>query len=229
MSATEAPAAAAAEPAPPEPAPSFPAPVTPAPKSEPRNKMPSRPGSSPGIRKKRTSSEDLIGELFEQIHQVHFAPDLVSGADFVLGVLRVMPCEGALIHVFDINTRQFVVVRASGPSPRNVLLHRTPDTYSLFKSLFRRGRSISFPEAANDANFQGGRWERLGVTVKAALCGAVKQGGRYLGVIELVNPVGSAAFQETEMNALDYICEQFADFVASRPVVIDEDAVLPRT
>jgi GAF domain-containing protein len=147
----------------------------------------------------------------------------------VLGVLRVMPCEGVLIHVFDINTRQFVVVRASGPNPRSVLLHRTPDTYALFRSLFRRGRSIAYPEAANDANFQGGRWERLGVTVKAALCGAVKQGGRYLGVIELVNPVGSAAFQETDMNALDYICEQFADFVASRPVVIDEDAVLPRT
>ena len=66
-------------------------------------------------------------------------PDMVAGADYVLGVmLRVMPSEGKLIHVFDINTRQFVVVRASGPNSRAVLLHRTPDTFRLFRDVFRR-------------------------------------------------------------------------------------------
>lgn len=222
--------AAPAEPAPVAAAPAE-APAAPAAAEPVRGKTPSRPGSSPGItsRKKRVS-EDLIGELFEQMHQLHFMPDMVAGAEYVLGViLRVMPSEGILIHVFDINTRQFVVVRASGPNARGVLLHRTPDTFKLFRDVFRRSSAAVVADASADANFHGGRWERLGVTVKSALCGAVKQGGRYLGVIELANAAGGAPFQVSEVNALDYICGQFADFVASKPLVIDDDAVLPRT
>ena len=42
------------------------------------------------------------------------------------------------------------------------------------------------------------------------------------------NPAGGEAFHDGEVNAVDYICEQFADFVASRPIVIDDDAVIPR-
>jgi GAF domain-containing protein len=164
------------------------------------------------------------------MHQLRFMPDMVGGADYVLGVmLRVMPSEGMLIHVFDINTRQFVVVRAAGPTSRGVLLHRTPDTFRLFRDVFRRSSALAIADASADANFQGGRWERLGVTVKSALCGAVKQGGRYLGVIELANAAGGTPFQVSEVNALDYICGQFAEFVASKPLVIDDDAVLPRT
>lgn len=201
-------------------------PVEAPPTAEPkRTKTPSRPGGS----RRRGSSEDLIGELFEQMHSLHFAPDIVSGADYMLTVItRVMPSEGVLIHVFDINTRQFVVVRAAGPNPRNVLLHRTPDTFKLFKNVLRRPRALVIPDATADESFRSERWDRLGVSPKTALCGAVKQGGRYLGFIELVNAAGGA-FQETDVNALDYLCTQFADFVASKPIVIDEDAVLPKT
>jgi len=164
------------------------------------------------------------------MHSLHFAPDIVSGADYVLNVItRVLPTEGVLIHVFDINTRQFVVVRAVGPNARSVLLLRTPDTFKLFRTVLRRPRALVVADAANDATFQGERWERLGVSAKTALCGAVKQGGRYLGIIELANPAGGGTFHDTDVNALDYLCTQFADFVASRPIVIDEDAVLPKT
>jgi GAF domain-containing protein len=68
----------------------------------------------------------------------------------------------------------------------------------------------------------------VGLALREVLCGAVRQGGRYLGMIELANPLGGAPFHETEINALDYICEQFADFVASRPVVLDPDVILGR-
>ena len=67
------------------------------------------------------------------------------------------------------------------------------------------------------------------MTSDVALCGPVKEGGRYLGMIELANPVGDTPFHDGEVNAIDYICEQFADFVASRPIVLDDDAVIPRT
>ena len=47
-------------------------------------------------------------------------------------------------------------------------------------------------------------------------------------MIELGNPLGGKPFHETEINALDYICGQFAEFVASRPVVLDADVILGR-
>jgi hypothetical protein len=180
--------------------------------------------------RRRGPAEDLIGELFEEMHQLHFMPDIVTGAEYVLNVLtRTMPCDGVIVHVFDINKRQFVAVRAAGPRSASVLLYRTPDTFALFRDAFRRMSAVSFQVVPADESYAGGRWERLGVTPQAALCGAVKQGGRYLGVIELANPLGGGAFHSGEVNALDYICEQFADFVASRPIVIDDDAVVPRT
>lgn len=164
------------------------------------------------------------------MHQLHFMPDLVTGAEYVLNVLtRVMPTEGVLVHVFDINTRQFVVVRAAGPNRSAVLLHKTSDTFPLFREAFRRARTLHFPAAAGMDGYRDGRWAALGVDVKVALCGPVKDGGRYLGILELANPAGGTPFHEGEVNAVDYICEQFAEFVASRPIVLDEDAVIPRT
>jgi hypothetical protein len=184
------------------------------------------PEQPPGPRR-RKPGEDLIGELFEAMHDLHFVTDVVSGAQFVLAILQQMlPSEGVLVHVFDINTRHFVVLRAAGPNARKVLLHRTPDKEALFVDAMRRTRCVRFDGARGQAHFEGGRWAVLGVTPESVLCGPVQQGGRYLGAIEVANPRGGGPYHESEANALDYICEQFADFVAARPIVIDADVVL---
>jgi hypothetical protein len=224
------PVAASAAVAPPSIAEPWAVPRAPAPSSPSKARMRApTPRSSGNAVRRRGSSEDLIGELFEEMHQLHFMRDIVAGADYVLScVLYMLPCEGVLIHVFDIDTREFVVVRAAGPSLKDALLVRTPDTYAFFREAFRRQTALNFPDAEIEPSFAESRWERLGVRVKSAMCGAVQHGGRYLGVIELANPLGGEPFRVTEVNALDYICEQFADFVASRPIVLDEDAVLPK-
>jgi hypothetical protein len=48
-------------------------------------------------------------------------------------------------------------------------------------------------------------------------------------LIELVNPAGDAPFHPNELNALDYICEQFAEFLSNRPIIVAADVVLART
>jgi GAF domain-containing protein len=83
-------------------------------------------------------------------------------------------------------------------------------------------------DAASDPRFNGPRWQAVGVAPKAALCGAVRQGGRYLGLIELVNPAGDTPFHSSELNALDYICEQFAEFLSNRPIIVAADVILAR-
>jgi hypothetical protein len=192
----------------------------PAPSSQPRL-------DGPRLERRHRSDEDLIAELFETMHHLRFLPDLISGADFVLKVLAdAVPCELAIVHIFDINTRQFVVVRAIGPDSEKLLLHRTPDQDVLLDSALRRRRALRVDDAATDPNYGSGRFHVTSVRAESALCGGVQQHGRYLGAIELINPPGGGPFYETELNALDYICEQFAEFVASRPIVIDADVVL---
>jgi hypothetical protein len=178
-------------------------------------------------RRRQRSSEDLIGELFETMHELHFLPDLISGAEFVMKVLHgALPCELTLVHVFDINTRQFVVVRASGPGSDKLLLHRTADADPVLSAAMHRRRSLRADHAAGDPRYASGRWQLSGVQPRHAACGAVQQHGRYLGALELANPLGNVPFSENELNALDYICEQFAGFVASRPIIVDADVVL---
>ncbi|MEO8905481.1 MAG: hypothetical protein ABI488_23440 [Polyangiaceae bacterium] len=198
-----------------------------APKSSPDKERVSRPRLAIGRR--RAAGEDLISELFDFMHELHFQRDFAAGAEFVLSVLNEMlPSEGVLIHVFDINTGYFVVVRAKGPNANAALLQRMPDQDPLVKAVMRSPQSVIIPDAANDPRFQGPRWQVVGVAPRAALAGGVQQGGRYLGLIELVNPLGDAPFHAAEVNALDYICAQFAEFLSTKPLVLAADVVLAR-
>lgn len=178
---------------------------------------------------RRRAGEDLIGELFETMHDLHFMQGVPDGAEFTLAALdSVLPCDGVLIHVFDINRGLFVVTRAKGPGAMQVLMHQTPDADPFFASVMRRAGSVMIPDVDKDPRILGPRWEALGVKPQRALCGPVRQGGRYLGLIEVVNPMGDAPFHQTEQNALDYICEQLAQFLVNRPIVLEADVILRR-
>jgi len=226
-----------AAPAPAAPAPSFElnfesapthaAPIAVAPSNPRSAERASRPRVATEGR--RRAGEDLIGELFEIMHDLHFARDVAEGSEFVLSVLdELLPCEGVLIHVFDINTGHFVVVRAKGPNAVNILLHRMSDQDPFVRGVMRSAHAISVKDAAYDTRFVGPHWQALGVQPRSVLCGGVRLSGRYLGLIEVANPHGDAPFHQSELNALDYICGQFADFLSKKPIVLSADVVLSR-
>jgi hypothetical protein len=197
---------------------------------ERRSPAPSRPGSIPGAGgapRRRAPGEDLIGDLFERMHELAYMTDLVSGAEFVMHVLgELIPCEGILVHVFDLSRREFVVVRAHGPNARAALLHRTADGEPLVHGVMSRRSALVLDGAPTSIPPASASLTKLGIEPRAVMCGAARLGGRYLGLIELANPAGGQPFHDGEANALDYVCEQFAEFVASRPIVLDEDVVV---
>ena len=53
----------------------------------------------------------------------------------------------------------------------------------------------------------------------------ILKGGRFLGVIELLNPLDNIAFTEDEGNAIDYLSEQFGEFVATRGTQLDPERI----
>jgi len=186
--------------------------------------------SRPGPRKRGDSippGDDLILDLFEKMHELHFMADVVGGSEFVLRVVKqTLPSAFVLIHVFDINTKNFVVVRQFGGSAEKVLMFQTPDTDALVRRVMRASRTAIVTEAEANAEVGEGRWKAAGAAIGPMLVGPVKQGGRYLGLIEIANAVGAKGFVDVQANALDYICEQFAEFLTNRPIVLDADIIL---
>lgn len=171
-------------------------------------------------------SEDLIGDLFEKMHELHFMADVVAGAEYVLSVVKqTLPGAFALVHVFDINTKNFVLVRQYGASEK-ALLFQTPDSDPHLRSVMRSARTMNLDSSNIDSALEAGRFKAGGVEPQTLLCGPVKLGGRYLGLIEIGNGSGAKPFADVEANALDYICEQFAQFLTNRPIVLDADLIL---
>jgi len=51
----------------------------------------------------------------------------------------------------------------------------------------------------------------------------VALGGRFLGAIELLNPVDNVPFNDDDGHALSYIAEQLAGFVGTHGILIDRE------
>jgi hypothetical protein len=195
--------------------------------SPPQTPQPMPPQASKPSRSVRREGDDLIADLFETMHDLHFLRDVISGSDFVLELVnQTLPSEVVMVHLFDIDSRNFVVVRASGPKSQALLLHKSPDPDELFDAARRNGGTLQVAGAESDPGYRSSRWARLEARPKTALVGAVEHGGRTLGMIEVLNPEGGGAFFKTEVAALEYICAQFGEFLSHRPIVTDPEVVL---
>jgi hypothetical protein len=175
----------------------------------------------PSTRPKRLAGDDLLVELFEACGDLHFVRDSLEGAEFVLHLTQEkLPSELGLVSLFDMNTREFVVVRQSGGA-KSALCARQPEKAPLAASAMRKRHSIVVADAEGAARAMDDRFRAIGVEVKSLVCAPVELNGRYLGLIELVNPSDGHAFSEGDGNALTYIGQQFAEFVAQRGVIVD--------
>jgi hypothetical protein len=192
-----------------------------------------RPASSPPRRKRasippksgaRLSGDDLIAELFEACSDLHFLRDALEGADFVLALtLEKIPSTVGLVSLFDINRREFVVVRQRGG--KSALLARLPERAPLVQAAMRSQRAVVVPDASRDERALDDRWKAIGGELSSVICAPVELAGRYLGLIEVANPLDGGRFSEGDGNALTYIGQQFAEFVGARGVIVDPDIV----
>jgi hypothetical protein len=187
---------------------------------EPPLSVPAPPSSLP-----RLSADDLIAELFDACGDLHFLPDALEGADFILALtLEKLPSEAGMVSLFDMNKREFVVVRHSGGTG-SALLKRTPERSPLVSTAMRKRHAVVVADATAERRDSDARWTALGVTLRSMICAPVELGGRYLGLIEVANPLDGGTYAPSEGHALTYIGQQFAEFVAERGVVLDPELI----
>jgi hypothetical protein len=91
----------------------------------------------------------------------------------------------------------------------------------------RLRRAIVLGDAKPEEGGAAERFQMLGGAT-SLICSPVLKGGRYLGAIELMNPLDGIPFTEHEGNAIDYLSEQFGEFVASRGMELDEERISRR-
>ncbi|WP_233562503.1 GAF domain-containing protein, partial [Sorangium cellulosum] len=209
-------------------------PARPEPASPPAEAAPPAPSRPPRRRSSypprdgRLSGDDLIAELFEACSDLHFLQDTLAGADFILALaLDKIPCALGLVSLFDINRREFVVVRQHGG--KTALLTRLSERAPLALAAMRSRRAVVVPDVSSDERVMDDRWKATGVELRSVVCAPVELAGRYLGLLEIANPLDGKPFSESDGNALTYIGQQFAEFVGARGVVTEPGLVTAAT
>ncbi len=190
---------------------------------------PDRPSRTPGPfmapPRGRARGDELITALFEAMHDLHFLRDAIEGAEFCLGLaLETLPSRAGIVHLYDINRREFVIAFATGAGTEKLLTKRHTEGEPLLASAMRKRRAVVLPNAVGEADAKAERFDVLG-GAKSLIVAPVMQSGRFLGAIEIINPLDNAPFTEDEGAAVNYIAEQYAEFVAARGVIIDPDRI----
>jgi hypothetical protein len=166
---------------------------------------------------------DLIGAIFDSVHDVHFAPTLLDGADLLCDIaFRNIPCTGAFIFLHDINTAGWILAAGAGDGAARFFGDRLPAGDPLLARIGQRGVSL---RVSGDACAHG---LNAGARAAHALLATAAVGGRVYGVIELVTAGGGEAFTDEQEHALAYLAEQFATFAAARGVLVRENEILAR-
>jgi hypothetical protein len=197
--------------APPASAPSAPAPSI-------AVRTPARASRPPGV---RVAGEELIADLFEAMHDLHFVRDAVEASEFCLAITASkLPSQAGLVHLFDIDRREFVVVGTRGSAARGLLLQRNAESDPMLFSAMRKRRAVVLGDAATSEAAGLERYRAVGEP-RSLIVAPVMQAGRFLGAIELINPLDGQPFTEADGNAVMYIADQLAEFVAARGVVTD--------
>jgi GAF domain-containing protein len=162
------------------------------------------------------------------MHDLHFVRDSLEGGEFCLALaMEKLPSQVGIVHLYDIDRREFLVSSVRGPGAGTLLLRRHPENDGLLSAAMRKRRAVVLDSAFVAETQSVERYATLG-GVRSLLIAPVMQSGRWLGAIELVNPLDGQPFTEAEGNALGYIAEQFAEFVGSHGIVTDADRISAR-
>lgn len=187
-----------------------------------------RHSTAPPPRKTDVHADDLIGDLFEAMHDLHFVGDVLEGAAWVLGLAtQKLEASAGYVHFYDINRREFVVVRAVGARALDAVLLRTPEKEPLLAQAMRRRQAIVVGDATAEARPSGERWAKFGDDLRSVICAPVMLAGRFLGAIEVINPNDGGAFVDADGHALSYIAEQLGEYLAARGITVDPERVKP--
>ena len=109
-----------------------------------------------------------------------------------------------------------MLLRAQGPRAADQLGTRQSEAGSVPGEALREQRVLRVP---------GERvrlWSALGLEIEHGLCAPLQLRNRSYGAIELGRSGSEGEYSDGELKALEFICEQFSEFLAERTFSPDE-------
>jgi hypothetical protein len=176
----------------------------------------------------RVRGEDLIADLFEAMHDLHFLKDALEGGEFCLALaMEKLPSQVGIVHVYDINHREFLITSTRGAGTSVLLMRRFPESDPILLSAMKKRKPLVFVDALQTEAATVERYTAVG-GARSVIVAPVEQAGRFLGALEIMNPLDGQPFTEAEGNAIMYIAEQLAEFLNQRGVVTDPEKIAAR-
>jgi GAF domain len=181
-----------------------------------------------GSMRPRVSGDELIADLFQAMHELDFCADSVEAASFTLALaMEKLASDAGIVHLYDIDQREFVIVRAAGPSVSSLRGMRTSDADPLAAEALRTRGAVIVRDPEKDPRAKGARWQAvrnaIGAPLSAIACARAAQAGRFLGLLELCNTGADGGFEAGDEHALSYIAERFTEFVAAHGVMLGDE------
>jgi tetratricopeptide (TPR) repeat protein len=161
----------------------------------------------------RRSGDRLIG-LFEALHAVRCCTDAMEAAALVVQIARdALDAEAGLVHLYDIAAREYVVSAALGAHHQAVVGTRTPESDPLLERAQHETAAVTANRLGNGRMLAGERWRIVGAK-RSVVCAPAQFDGVIYGAVELVDPKGRATFDVRDQDALTYVGERIAEFLA---------------
>ncbi len=175
----------------------------------------------------RMRADELLGELFESMHELQFVRDPISGGDLCLTIAtEAIPSRAGIVHLYDMGRREFVVASTSGEAIKRLTSRRHPESDAMLSRAMRSPEALVIASLADDEMPVAPRYVELG-GVRSLVVARATVRGRCFGAIELIDPLDGFPFTTVEGNAIAYIAQQFAEFVASRGSAVELPAQGP--
>jgi hypothetical protein len=170
--------------------------------------------------------EELITTMFERLHALEYFDDALEGARFCLESLgAVFATRSILVHLLDIERKEFIVVHASGEAADALRGTRCGMTDLLLRLSMRKAGPVVWRNLAASAPEEVLARFAAMPGVRTVVVAPVLSGPRWLGAFELVDPVGGEDFLPEHENAVRYVADRYAHFLARRGVVVDVAAI----
>ena len=158
--------------------------------------------------------EDLFEELFSQAQGVYDQSDLRASAAYLLDLgMRVVPSDSGAVFIADIDSNELWFAAARGPKAQEVLEFRVPMGAGIVGFCCQEGVSLAVSDVHRHPAFYAKISQSLGYETRSILCSPSQSDGRVFAALELINKSSGSSFTGDEVNLLNYLAHEFADYL----------------
>jgi hypothetical protein len=160
------------------------------------------------------SVEQILGDLFGKTQGMYDQTDVKAAAGFILGLaMESVPAEAGSVLIADINYNDMYFAAASGPKASDVMQFRVPMGQSIAGFSAMEGVALAVSDADKDERFYKDISEKIGYGIQSLLCSPCQKDGRTYAIVELVNRNGGSSFTADEVNVLNFLANEFAQYL----------------